>query len=279
MKFRLPDFRTHSGLNDVRAKMRADLIEWQVDSPMRVRRISLDDLRALETASLEIKINEINEEGSWLTYNGEQIVLYIMQPKIYNNKVKDPKFHVVNCPTWDSMKQKGKKDRYVVSRRIDGKFELHVPYLDGSIVKEERSLQICKNCLIKLREMGYGVEGVFSLSEFFKIQKKSFIKERPKFTSATMPSANYTDDFDEVSSAARAAAKWTCTNCRRRFTRAFERRFLHTHHLSGNRGDNSVENLRVLCLECHANQPDHLHMKKSANYKLFLELFGSYNKQ
>ncbi|GAC1401666.1 MAG: hypothetical protein NVSMB64_00190 [Candidatus Velthaea sp.] len=286
MKIQLPDFRKHKGLNDVRENMRATLIEWHEEARTEIRRISLKDLRALETVGLVIDIDDVETQpNGLLTYQGEHILLYIMQPRWFRGKVSEPKYHVSNCSTWTSMKLKGKKDRYVASRRIDGMFELDIPFEDGSVRREERLLNVCQNCLAELCKIGY-ITGdprgsktykTFSLSHFFETQRRSLIREKPKFTPVTMPSANYTDGFDERSYELRKAAKWTCTNkkCGLQLTRSFERRFLHTHHLNGNRGDDSADNLRVLCLGCHANQPDHHHMKNLPDYKLFVKLFGS----
>ena len=283
MKFKLPDFRTHQGLNDIRRKMGAELIVWEDIEPSRGRRISLKDLKALETVGLEIDIDAVETQpNGTLTYQGEHVLLYIMQPRRFREKITWPKYHISNCSKWSEMKSKGRQDRYVASRRVDGVFELDVP-TPGGTMRQEHSLNVCKLCLDNVHWKGYtlGSPGrnnifrAFSLAEFFEVQKKTLIKERPRFTPATMPSAHYTDDFDEISSAARAAAKWKCMDCGLSLTKTFERRFLHAHHISGNKGDNSKENLRVLCLGCHANQPDHRHMKKTKEYAMYEQLFGS----
>jgi hypothetical protein len=264
--------------------MRAELIEWEGIEPSRGRRLSLKDLTALETVGLEINIEDIETQpNGTLTYQGEHVLLYIMQPRRFREKLNMPKYHISNCSTWISMKEKGRKDRYVASRRVDGLFELDIPSYGGFTNREEHALDVCQNCLTNVNWKGYAsgnpgryaIFRAFNLAEFFDVQKKSLIRERPRFTPATMPSANYTDDFDEISSAARAAAKWKCTDCGLSLTKTFERRFLHVHHLSGNKGDNSKDNLRVLCLGCHAEQPDHRHMKKSPDFKMFEQLFGS----
>lgn len=35
--------------------------------------------------------------------------------------------------------------------------------------------------------------------------------------------------------------------------------------------DDSAENLRVLCIRCHSEQPNHGHMRSLPQYKAFLE--------
>jgi hypothetical protein len=232
---------------------------------------------------LEIDIDDIETQPNrTLTYRGEHVLLYIMQPRRFREDITWPKYHISNCSKWLEMKSKGRQDRYVASRRVDGLFELDVP-TPGGTKRQEHPLKVCKLCLDNVHWKGYTLGSRrrneiftdFSLAEFFEAQKKSLIKERPRFTPATMPSSSYTDDFDKVSSAARKTAKWKCMDCGLSLTKTFERRFLHVHHLSGNKGDNSKENLRVLCLGCHAEQADHRHMKRSADYKVFQQLFGT----
>jgi hypothetical protein len=285
---RLPDYSTSVALNDVRQKMRADLIDIGETTKISYLRISRRDLEALESVGLEINLDQIETLGNHtFSFLGECVLLYIMQPSSRGfENAKLPKFHVANCSTWDRMKASGRKNRYVAVRRTDGVFVLDITGQDGRTRREEHRLEVCKNCLDKIAWEGYSfddmTQGVrssifrrFSLANFFEKQKATLIKEKPRWTPETMPSANYTDDFDAVSSAARRAADWKCRKCRRSFTKAFERRFLHTHHLDGVKGNNSFENLTVLCLGCHAEEPDHHHMKRLPDYEKFIKLYGS----
>ena len=278
---KLPDYRTHSGLNDVRNKMRADLIDWQDTARPASNRISRKDLEALETVGLAIDLAEIDVLGDdTFSFRGERVLLHIMAPGNYGL----PKYHISNCDTWIEMKARGRKDRYVASRRLDGTFTLDIANASGKVSREEHQLDVCKNCLRKINweNYDYGPKARpksqifqnFSLSAFFEKHRISLVKEKPRWTPETMPSAHYTDDFDEVSSAARKAANWKCSGCKRTFTKAFERRFLHTHHKNGVKGDNSPDNLFVLCLGCHAAEPDHQHMKRLPDYAKFTALYG-----
>ena len=42
------------------------------------------------------------------------------------------------------------------------------------------------------------------------------------------------------------------------------------------KNENFEGNLQVLCLKCHANQPQHDHLKKLPEYREFLLRFGGY---
>ena len=45
-------------------------------------------------------------------------------------------------------------------------------------------------------------------------------------------------------------------------------RDLDVHHIDNNPKNNSIENLKVLCVTCHTNQKGHEHYKKAAKYRL-----------
>ncbi len=283
---RLPDYRTHGGLNEIRSKMRADLIEAS-ETQVSYMRISRKDLEALKSVGLEINLDEVETlSDHTFSFQGERVLLYIMQPSQRGlESAKLPKFHVANCSVWDRMKAHGRKDRYVASRRIDGMFVLDIARADGNVTREEHALEVCKNCLDKITWEGFSFDGMqrsarnrifrdFSLTAFFEKKKETLLREKPRWTPETIPSANYTDDFDAISSAARKAANWKCLKCKRSFTKAFERRFLHTHHIDGVKGNNAPNNLSVLCLGCHADEPDHHHMRRLPDYARFIALYG-----
>jgi hypothetical protein len=49
------------------------------------------------------------------------------------------------------------------------------------------------------------------------------------------------------------------------------------HHINGLKSDDSPENLRVLCIGCHAEQPSHGHMRSMPDYRSYRrikETFG-----
>ena len=71
-----------------------------------------------------------------------------------------------------------------------------------------------------------------------------------------------------LSSWLREEKQWTCEKC---CISLAERQYdLHVHHIFG-RGFNSLQHLKVLCIGCHAEEPDHAFMKAYPEYKAFLE--------
>ena len=47
-------------------------------------------------------------------------------------------------------------------------------------------------------------------------------------------------------------------------------KYCHTHHVDGDKSNNSSSNLQVLCIGCHAKQPVHAHVKNNPDYRKFM---------
>jgi hypothetical protein len=282
MGLRLPDFRTHWPFNELRRSMGAELVEYRF-APTSSR-ITRKDLERLATTGIQIDAEQVETlaDGTF-SYEGERVLLYIMQPYA----TYAPKFHLANCFTWEQQKAKRRQERYVASMRTDGLFVVERENDRGQRMRGEERLQVCQNCLqhvswrkfdrdtLPRAERRRRVE-TFSLAEYFAEKKRSDVRERPRYTVETMPSGGYTDDFDQISSTARRAAGWKCSTCRRTFALGYQRRFLHVHHENCVKGDNRPENLKVICIGCHANEPDHAHLRHSPGYKMFAQLYAAH---
>ena len=66
----------------------------------------------------------------------------------------------------------------------------------------------------------------------------------------------------------REEKQWTCEKCGINLEK--RRSDLHVHHIFG-RGFNSPQHLKVLCIECHAEEPGHGFMKAHPEYQEFLK--------
>jgi hypothetical protein len=107
----------------------------------------------------------------------------------------------------------------------------------------------------------------FFPGDFFALYPQSLFAKKPIYDSDTAPANVYSDDWPRVSLAARSQAGWRCQQCRLDLSPHHLRKFLQTHHQNGQRNDNRRENLMVLCVECHAKQPNHNHMKNTPDYR------------
>ncbi len=155
--------------------------------------VSAEEETNLSSKGLDVEEGDVRllKDGT-LAYKNRRVVLYIRQPNsayadgldideswraprraLGTSDDSGPRFHIANCRTLEKMRQSGRGDRYVVSIRDDGQFEMVTAGGSVSI----RSLRVCKNCLERLDWQGFvRVSGYdrdrrvdnFSLSEFFK---------------------------------------------------------------------------------------------------------------
>ncbi len=162
--------------------------------PLPQDHTSPEELRRLSGKGLDVEAGDIRlpDDGT-LAFKNRRVVLYIRtpsssyaesldfdeswrQPRRPSASSEDsgPRFHIANCRTLEKMRQRGREDRYVVSVRDDGRFEMVTA---GGMVST-RALKVCKNCLERLDWDGFlkapGSErdmrvAAFSLAAFFKV--------------------------------------------------------------------------------------------------------------
>ncbi|MEG2885094.1 MAG: hypothetical protein RR884_11005, partial [Acinetobacter sp.] len=81
----------------------------------------------------------------------------------------------------------------------------------------------------------------------------------------------YTPDWSIISRKLREEYNWTCQNCQIQLENNLKR-FLHVHHINGQKTDNKSANLKVLCIRCHSEQPEHQHLCNHPDYFDFMQL-------
>ena len=247
-----------------------NLSMWQSISP--------DDWELLNTGGKEVTLADVlpAEDGT-LEWKGHKVILHIFSVRAgWKNagETSLPKFHVADCKTLQTMRDRGAFERYVVSLRTTGTFEIG---LDGS--RHEKRLLVCQNCLDQLDYQNFvaltpfarkTVVTQFNIVNFFKIYDKGFYKV-PHYTDKTAPHDDYTPDFKEISAEIRWAKNWTCEQCQS-FLK-LDKKYLHVHHRNTIRADNSVSNLQVLCIDCHSKQENHSHIRNLPDYKSYMKKY------
>jgi hypothetical protein len=129
------------------------------------------------------------------------------------------------------------------------------------------------------RPSRYRLVSAFTLDRFFEKYPRSLHEIRPEHDSDTAPLNDYAQDFSVKSNILRAAANWSCQNyqCGVHLSRQDLRRYLHVHHINGVKSDDGSYNHKVLCIGCHANEPNHGHMKGLPEYKAFMAIRHTLN--
>lgn len=223
--------------------------------------------RILEESGIVIRIEdiEISEDG-FTQYQGEQILLHIKEFNLFYNgrPASLPKFHFYQCTTLESMRNQGRFKRYVATQRKNGYFLID-KMNDGNTEHDvETKLDVCRNCLNKYNQHSqkrYTVEN-FDIAEFFEHFGDSRFAETPTHTDENAPVSGYSDDWNEISKRLREQFSYVCQQCG--IDLSSHKNLVQTHHANGVKSDNSSSNLKVLCIECHSDQPSHGHMKSSA---------------
>lgn len=273
------------GLAELVRKMGATPISWKsnasrlgkINSPEEsLPPIDKIDIELQDGIEINIKDLKLSEEGHF-TFQGRHVLIYIKNTKkdkvtLEENPESSPRFHVAQCTTLDDMHKKGRMQRYVATTDISGDFK--VEYFEpstwgaGETGETVSRLKVCKNCLIRLNYHGYrdrhtnekrSLWNDFSIEEFFKTYESLF-KRKPKYTDKTAPKGGYSDDWTLVSKRFRASAGWKCHNCGVDLSKGIYNKLLHVHHINGIEGDNTLRNLRALCILCHKDQIGHSHV-------------------
>ncbi len=243
------------------SNMGASQITWESD--VKIATIETDWKIILETKGIDVDIDDIEiMPNGLLGYRGEQILLHIKEISSFS-QYSLPKFHFYQCGKLNSMKNAGRFDRYVVTQRKDGTFlvDKKIGYNEYEKNKIEK-LSVCYFCLSwynKKYRKRYSVDD-FNIAAFFENFTNTPITHKPTHTDITAPASGYSENWNNIALELKERYNWTCQQCGKYCA---DKTGLHVHHINGVKSNNLESNLKVLCVLCHSEQPNHQHMKRN----------------
>lgn len=280
---KLPSFYEFEPLNNIKEKMgipRTVYGDLTVEfSGSRLTELELEKLTS--ASGLDISADElvILNDGT-LAYKNTRVILYIRDITVYGSQEIQPRFHLANCTTLQKMKDYKRFDRYVVSINTNGRFDLNIIKSQIKTKRENCELSVCQNCLSLLNFDGFLIGWPktkreifvkqFTIEHFFEKYPRSLHVTNPTYNSGNAPLNNYTEDFNAISIKIREHHKWICQQCWIDLSDIKQRHWLHVHHINGLKYDNNPENLQCICVKCHADKPNHNHMKQLPEYSNFM---------
>ncbi len=280
----LPNFLDYGPFNYLRHKMNAELIDF---GKIKMESLNVSNLRKrLRERGIDVDIKKVKvDEDGTLLYEGEKVLIYIRDQYLgYIDSGREYKYHISNCRTLQEMRKKNRYYRYVASTRTDGKFIVNYIGYNNEIVEKEKltEIHVCRGCLRNLNYKGYAdapgwkkneIYENFSLEEFFKMYGANSNNFDVIPAQTDISAQEYVYPADKILyKKIKLQHGYTCEKCGRKFS-AFPE-FLSIHHIDGNITNNNPDNLKVLCLGCHAEEPGHHRMKNSQEYQKFKRLYG-----
>ena len=281
---KLTNFEFFEPFNKLRHKMKADTL-GSFSLNFKGQGLTKAELDILVSKGIDVGFEEINvlKDGT-LAYKDSRVLIYIRDiPEYINQYNKEeislPKFHLAWCSTLDSMRKKNKFGKYVVSTKTDGKFEI----CRIRNIEKKNSLEkliVCRNCLRSISFENYDkvnqknkdqIVNNFTIINFFENYPRQLFLDKPNYTNYTSPLNDYSNNFNDISKKLKEKLGWKCQSCGFILNNNGMKQYLHAHHINGQKNDNREENLKIICLKCHAEEDGHGHMKNE-KYWEFIQI-------
>lgn len=206
------------------------------------------------------EIEEPNSEGFYYKKDKDgnlfRIGFYLTH---YNNVFwgKSPSLHIDFCDNVINMKP--------WMRATNSQIVTYYSKDSRKVYKDQR-LNICKKCLILLRNKTSIIVTGKTFDDFILT-----MEEDDNYKCKTSGKDGYIINWQQVSKAYRATMKYKCENCSYKLNDMQFSRFIQTHHIdSYDKLNNKRSNLKCLCVKCHSEVDDYHRKQFSSTEKQML---------
>lgn len=253
---------------------------WRAVNRIKIDVIARTEVEQFEKEGLDTDLSDIfsNERGELFTVlkNGtiRKVIVHICDISNYQEEWSLPKFHIMECTTLDDMRRNHRMYRYKKASRLDGEFWI----IKGNFRKYEK-LNICRRDCLQQYNNTYDDDATIETFNIQKYMEEPMKHSRPYITDEldiTAIPKRYDKHWKKISKERKEYCKWICQECFRDFSQQKLREYLHTHHIDADPANNKYENLKVLCIECHAKEFQHAHIKNTPQYEKFLKIQNSH---
>lgn len=184
---------------------------------------------------------------------------------------KPPKYHICQCQVIQQFMAEG---RFKESYRYANTEEVIVQDLDDHRREVAmKNLPLCSFCAGMMKRH---FQSNMNSNDFVEILKAA--GEATEEESKEVDIFGYVKEWPKISEAKRELENYTCEQCGYQANNAFDRRFIQVHHIDGNKLNNKKENLKCLCIRCHANvdQRHKQNFSKGYNADMLAEFVKSF---
>ncbi len=226
------------------------------------REIQPEGLSVNDFASGKMRIAP---DGIFVTLeDGTEHQVYLYKKEYKMAMYGKPRYHVCNCEVIQGFtNNNGEIPKY---RRTNAKEVEVIDLTDGGKKKIVKDLPLCGKCAKILRSRGNSKD--LTSTAFAEMLAA---KEKPK-QKIIVDRNGYTEDWQKISLAYRHKKNFTCEKCG--VTTGEYESFMETHHINGDKTDNSDTNLQCLCVKCHSEvDRTHYMNSNSPGHRALIRLF------
>ena len=245
---------------------------WDAVNKIKIDKITTTELALFEEEGLKTDLSDVypSSGGELVTILNDgsirKTIVHICDIREYMGSYTLPKYHILECTTLTGMRANKREHRYKKASRCDGKFWV----IEGE-KRNYKELKVCTNCLNQYNRFYSSNDTVYNFDIKSYIQHpikhlEPYITSKYDMTEYPKCYAHY---WQEISKNAKVNCNWTCQECSCDLSE--NRKYLHTHHIDADISNNDPENLKVLCIECHAKEYQHDHIKATPLYKEFVK--------